>query len=401
MTNRSETLQSQRRELWLHSSAVHASLLRRPKQHPLRRALFQLHLWTGVIAGLYLFVIGLSGALLVFRPEIQAATYPEFFEIAGQGAPLADPASVVTEIRSRYPDYRFSGFDFPTYRRDSFLAYVAKGEELKTLFLDPYTGRLIGELPDDSWLRWLQELHFNLHLGRRGIVINGIGAAALVVMALSGLIIWWPGMGGWARGLVVGFGKGWRRIVWELHGAVGIWSLTLLAIWGASGFYFSFPLEVRSVVGRLSPPSVSSPPQSDAAAGETTPAPAPAALLARARAELPQARPARYAVANQPTAPIQIVLARGVHGDYDTSDETTLYFDRYTGALIGRRDNARVSASDTLFAWLGPLHVGSFGGIAIKIAWCAFGLALPLLFVTGFVLWWPRATRWYAAARSS
>jgi uncharacterized iron-regulated membrane protein len=43
--------------------------------------------------------------------------------------------------------------------------------------------------------------------------------------------------------------------------------------------------------------------------------------------------------------------------------------------------------------WVGPLHVGSFGGNAIRVAWLVLGLAPPLLFVTGFLMWWTRVVR--------
>ena len=51
-------------------------------------------------------------------------------------------------------------------------------------------------------------------------------------------------------------------------------------------------------------------------------------------------------------------------------------------------------------AWVGPLHVGNFGGIGIRIAWLVLGLAPPLLFVTGFIMWWTRVvrTRWIRGA---
>jgi uncharacterized iron-regulated membrane protein len=44
-------------------------------------------------------------------------------------------------------------------------------------------------------------------------------------------------------------------------------------------------------------------------------------------------------------------------------------------------------------AWVAPLHVGNFGGNAVRVAWLVLGLSPPLLFVTGFILWWTRVVR--------
>ena len=43
---------------------------RRPQQIWLRRALFQLHLWTGIALGLYIFIVSISGSAVVFRNEL-------------------------------------------------------------------------------------------------------------------------------------------------------------------------------------------------------------------------------------------------------------------------------------------------------------------------------------------
>jgi len=53
--------------------------LHKPQQTVLRRALFQVHLWTGVGLAAYICVIGVTGAALVFRPEMQKATFAEYF----------------------------------------------------------------------------------------------------------------------------------------------------------------------------------------------------------------------------------------------------------------------------------------------------------------------------------
>jgi hypothetical protein len=39
---------------------------------------------------------------------------------------------------------------------------------------------------------WLQNRHFNLFGGRAGLLVNTIGALLLVLMCLSGIVVWWP-----------------------------------------------------------------------------------------------------------------------------------------------------------------------------------------------------------------
>ena len=345
-------------------------------------------MWTGLAAGAYALFIGLTGAALVFRGDLQARVYPQLFAQRPPGAPLAEPGVVIASLEQGFPGYRFSGIDYPNPRRGTFLAYLAKNDELRTVFLDAVSGRVIGELPHDGWIQRLQELHFNFNTGQRGYLFNGIGASCLLVMCVSGLVIWWPGISRVGQAFTVHLRRGWKRVVWELHGAAAIWTVALLLIWSVSGIYFSFPVPFRTAVERVTPltPYVSlesGPPVS-------TGAPAPADLLKRAQARMPDAQIARVGVPSFERGTYSVTLAQVRHGDGDSSDEVTMYFDRYTGVELAVIDQRGRTAGDAFLTWLGRLHVGNFGGTPVKIVWFTGGLVFPLLFVTGGVMWWNR-----------
>src|SRR4051794_9921070 len=165
------------------------SFLRRPQQTLVRRILFQVHLWTGLVVGAYALFIGVTGAALMFRADLQRWTYPAFFAARPDTTALAPPEAVITAIEQRFSGYRFSGFNYPTARRGTFLAYLAQGDELHTVFLDAARGTVIGELPHDGWIQRLQDLHFTFLLGRTGYLYNGIGASGLFLMCVTGLIV--------------------------------------------------------------------------------------------------------------------------------------------------------------------------------------------------------------------
>ena len=354
----------------------------------MRKAIFQVHLWCGVAIGLYAFVIGVTGAVLMFRQDLQAWVYPEIFAPPVAGLAIASPDAVAAELRSRFPDERLSGIDYPTHRRGTFLAYLTKGSDFRAVFLEPSTGRFAGELPKSGWIQQLQDLHFNLWAGATGLMVNGVGAMCLLGMALTGLVLAWPSGASWGRPFAVDWSRGWRRVTWEVHRASGAWALVLLATWAVTGFYFAFPGPVRRGVTAMLPAGAPPPgPVTAHAAGGQTPA--LDALVQRARRELPAAGVARVVVPSTPAGTFDVVMARAVHGDWDGSDEVTLQFDA-TGTLV-RVTDARVrSPASRVITWFGLLHVGSFGGWAVKIAWALFALALPTLFASGYVMWWNR-----------
>ena len=108
-----------------------------------------------------------------------------------------------------------------------------------------------------SLVEWTVELHDNLLLGMQtGRKVNAIGGIVLTLLCVTGVVIWWRGRGNWFRGLYFNPRHGWKRINFDLHSALGFWSLAILLIWGVSGIYFGFPELFNAVVDYFEPPEL-------------------------------------------------------------------------------------------------------------------------------------------------
>jgi uncharacterized iron-regulated membrane protein len=92
--------------------------------------------------------------------------------------------------------------------------------------------RAIGELLD---------LHDDLLAGDTGRRVNGFGALLLVLLSLTGIVVWWPGIRRWRRSLTVHRNVGWRRFNWDLHSMVGFWMFGFIAMFAFSGAYLGNP----------------------------------------------------------------------------------------------------------------------------------------------------------------
>jgi uncharacterized iron-regulated membrane protein len=91
-------------------------------------------------------------------------------------------------------------------------------------------------------VNWILRLHDNLLFPEAtGRKINALGGFAIILVTISGLVIWWPGSGRWRRSLGVEFGSGLKKFNWSLHSAAGIWSILFVFMWGFSGIYLSIP----------------------------------------------------------------------------------------------------------------------------------------------------------------
>ena len=162
-------------------------------------------------------------------------------------------------------------------------------------------------------------------------------------------------------------------------------------MWAVTGVYFAFPVTFRALVNELSPITVARTPQS----GPDTHAPAPAwrALVDDARRRAPDGyHVARVVLPSTPTAPF-LVMFSDVSPTPLGAALTSVYLDQYTGALLTSPSPAAASLGDSIMAWVAPLHVGNFAGNGVRGLWMLLGLAPPLLFVTGFTMWWTRVVR--------
>jgi uncharacterized iron-regulated membrane protein len=330
-------------------------------------------------------VVCVTGAVLVYRIELQRALYPQLFAVTS--GPLADPADVMDAVSRAYPRHRLAGVDAPTTSRPAYLAYVTSGRDFLTVLIDPVSTRILGELPEHAGLRALQNLHFNLLAGRTGRAINGVGAIAILLMCATGAVLWWPGAGRWRRGFGVDFSRARGRVVWELHRALGIWSVGFIVMWALTGAAFAFPAAFRAAVTRVSPSTVGRPPESRPA-GPDAAAPSWRELIDRARAHGGGRHVARVVTPGGDRGAFLVLFSDRSPTPAGAGLEP-VYLDRFTGERLGP-PTVR-SAGDRLIAAMLPVHVGGIGGRAVKAAWFVFGLAPAVLFATGLMTWWIRA----------
>jgi len=118
--------------------------LRRPQNVWLRRALFQIHLWTGIGTGLYVLLISITGSAIVFRNEIYQSAGADARKVEVRGAKL--PADELKKIiRAKYPtsslSFVFEGKQ-PTTATE---VWLELGKNRIQRLFDPYTGEDLGD----------------------------------------------------------------------------------------------------------------------------------------------------------------------------------------------------------------------------------------------------------------
>jgi uncharacterized iron-regulated membrane protein len=233
---------------------------KRWKRHPqrlwFRKALFQIHLWTGIGVGVYILLVSISGSLLVYRNELYRAATPDPIIVAASGTRLSPDELKEAAIRA-YPGYAITRVFLVSNPDQAVAIGLTRGSDTKERLFDPYTGRDLGNSIARAilFLSWLLDLHDNLLFGRTGRLVNGIGALCLLTLALTGAVIWWPGARMWRRSLTPHRNVSWKRFTWDLHSAMGFWSVPFLLLFGITGVYLSYPDPFQAFADSIEPPT--------------------------------------------------------------------------------------------------------------------------------------------------
>src|SRR3954469_25459345 len=130
---------------------------RQPQRLWLRKLFFKIHLWLGIGAGLWICLMSVSGAALVFREEMEAQLYARFPSAKTVGAP-AKMESIIDNVHAVYAGFNILNIQSPVGSRNSLLVHVSNKRDFRTVFVDP-SGRILGEIPKNSLLELMGRFH--------------------------------------------------------------------------------------------------------------------------------------------------------------------------------------------------------------------------------------------------
>lgn len=378
--------------------------IEQPQKVWFRKAMFQIHLWVGLILALYLIVVCVTGSILVFRAELSVllTSYPE----VSRGEQKIDLPQAMEIFSNKYPDRRFVSAIAPhggPIDFDFYLVYWQKGKDSGGTPIDPVTGEVYEQYDVTSHLlMFVYALHANLLLGRGGEIANGIGAILLIILSISGLIIWWQGIKRWTRALKINLRAGWKRINFDLHNSLGFWTLAITLMWAITSVYLVWQPEFKAFVSLFSTvtktPEIRQKiePRSGKEFADLK------KILAEAQKFDPNAKlSAIGAPFNSSIATIVRVAPNGDVADHENL--VNLLFDPYTGEFLKSFPTTPENTTgDHIIALMEPLHFGTSWGLFIKILWAILGFVIPLLTVTGILMYWNRylSKKWKNLRRS-
>lgn len=359
-----------------------------------------MHLWLGLLSGLVVLVVSLTGCIYAFEEEIQNLTQ-SYRSVEKQDADYLSPSTIKKQAEAGLkaeapdlPEHEAKRIYYGNAGKSARVLFYGEGYYY-ALFLNPYSGELLNITNKyTDFFTIVLYLHYRLLLGDIGEQIVSWSTVIFVILLISGIILWWPrNKKSRPQKFRIKWGASWRRLNYDLHAVLGFYMTWVVIFIALTGMVWAFQWFENSVYwvasgGKSFPAKYH--PHSD-----TT-------HLAANASENPVDKAWYKVLGNQ-----QDTVQTGVYLPHGKEEPVTIitnpragtfyqrsyhYFDQYTlekleptSTLRGKYEDA--NTADMINRLNYDIHTGAVFGLAGKFLAFFASLIAASLPVTGFLFW--------------
>lgn len=376
------------------------------------RTIWRWHFYAGIIFAPFLVMLAVTGSIYLFKPQIEQVLYQQYYEVTPKDERIS-ATEQINAVKANYPDASITKYRPGESDARSSEVKIATADASSTVFVNPYTGKIIGELADDDRImNQVEEIHGELMAGTIGDRIVELVACWAIVLIVTGLFLWFPRKKsmGWSGVLIPRLRQGKKIFRRDLHAVPAFWitaGMLFLILTGLpwSGFWGANFQSVATNQGLGYPPSiwggdspVSAVKTKDVAevpwAAETLDVPksnveglVPASIDDIVSIAKQQGMDSSYAI-SIPSDPSGVYTLSAYPAKAE--DEATIHLDQYSGAVLAdyRFDNYGLVGKVVALGI--TLHKGTEFGLINQLISLMICLGIILVAVSGFYLWLKR-----------
>jgi len=369
---------------------------RKKRKHP--RSLFYrisawLHLWLGIISGIVIVIVSLTGAILTFEQELRVLVQP-YQSVKEENRPFLPPSQLSEKVMKEFNFPSVAGVFYQGAGRSAVVPYYSDRTNYRVIYVNPYTAEILhNQALNDDFYRIMLIGHYQLWLPRNiGKPIVAYATLIFVITLISGMVLWWPKK--WTKttreaSFFIKTKAKFKRLNYDLHNVLGFYSLLVALVLALTGMVYGMKWFSDSVyyVSSGGKEQIFNKPLSD-----TT-------LTAVHR--LPEQDILYHNVIKEGTDIKNQVLSisypagkKGIWGVGINPKPGTRYLESYQyyeqhslKPLASPVQFHKANGGDQVMRLNYDLHVGSIGGLWTKtIAFlvCVICTSLP---ITGFIIW--------------
>lgn len=360
------------------------------------KLLWRIHHWAGLYAGILIGVLSLTGALAVFIPEIDGLIQKHYYAISSSPAATVNFGKSLEQITQTYPDYTFLMIDLPEKPGQAASIDIAvKDPDTKKanryyFFVDTGKDKLVGSRNHiNSLANYLRQMHVRLYEGTWGRQLVGLGGIALVVVAVTGLLIYGNFM---KRQPYPSIRKdrGVRILLADWHKILGISALLFNLVIGLTGAWLGLQPKLMQWFSIQAPNNFKPPVIMESSADRETSIDWSAALQT-ARLQFPEleVRTIIPSIDGSGT----IAFRGNIPGQVYERNASMLMLSKKELKPVYKYDVRTQALGHKFYFIQEALHFGDYGGLTLKILYAMLGLSSGFLSVSGFVVFISRTEK--------
>ena len=339
------------------------------------KRIFSWHHWCGLIVGIFLLVMSISGSLLVFSDEIEVAYESNWIAVNNPSGSFFYDTSF-SHIQKLYPGWEIRLYEQPGIN-EALVYDLRKGTAMKKIFVHPVDGSIlhVSDKVQNQLHRILLSLHYTLFAGTAGKVIVFFIGILFLVSLITGIYIYRK-----AIIRVIFFRvrinkKSGRSLSSSLHRVIGVWTLIFNLLIVITGLFISSNIALAALK-KVTPAKSNT-------AGITT-------SIDKIKNEINRQYPSFKIHLIRVSPNSNTVQLSGNFEDdpfYYGKYYNRFYFDGTNGQFQKKEWLREQGVFKKWQSMITPLHFGNYGGLFLKLLYCLFGLMPGLLSITGFIIW--------------
>lgn len=347
-----------------------------------RILLRRVHLVLAFIVGIWLALLGATGAVVGLRDPLLAALNATAAPHDGTALP---PSAILLHARADSDGALPMQMEWRHGQRWRVYLRTAQGDWALRL-VDPISGASAGEPRAEKLIEASLHLHRQLVPGAWGAAVAGASCVLLVFVAISGVYLRWRSVGRrWAHLLVPRLRLRGRGFWMEWHGLLGTALMPIYLLIGLTGIWLAFAgvRHTLATTGWIAEPA-------ERAFGGGPPSPLPPEMLDTLwqtfRHDMPDATEAQLPLFATGALVVSYLDAHSPH-------ERALSRWIYEAGQAKRDPFEDEPAAARHASAVYPLHAGSWFGSAGSALFALASLLMPVFLLSGLWLWWSR--RWH------
>lgn len=340
----------------------------------MRIAVSVVHRWTGWLLGIWLMLISLSGALLLFKNDLLRWQYPIL-----ASAPSTAPTSAAiwgAQLNALQQQSQFRYVKFPDHDAHWLEAVTFANQRY---YYSAKQQLLLVREPRGDWIDWLYDFHLHLLAGDTGHQVIGYIGLLVVLLIISGIIQWWPRHFSW-RVIKLPLHRFNTRALRQWHAVIGLLFAPLILLTALTGSMMVFHQPVKAALGWAFSDTVTALPKQTAGTLATELTNWPQALtLAGQHWPAAQLRLATL----RPDIDSPITLRAKAADEWHPNGRGIMQIDAAANQVIYAMPANELGQGEQIRNTFYPLHIAAIGGAPYRWTLFLSGLIPVILLILG------------------